>query len=128
MEQFLVEGPDAKAIGRWLSKPIRDALLDFPDAWLFVQDRAMALAVYGPVDADRMEELVIAADAIFAEHGNEGAPSLLFDGSGDDYDDDSEEDEEDGGRGGRGRGGRGRRGRRSLTTAEPSHGSPRRWA
>ncbi|WP_437714990.1 hypothetical protein WMF45_00395 [Sorangium sp. So ce448] len=101
MEQFLVEGPEAKAIGRWLSKSIRDALLDFPDAWLFVQDRAMALAVYGPVDADRMEELVIAADAIFAEHGNEGAPSLLFDDSADadadadDDDDDEENDDED---------------------------------
>ncbi|WP_441289432.1 hypothetical protein ACSRUE_01285 [Sorangium sp. KYC3313] len=94
MEQFLVEGPEAKAIGRWLSKSIRDALLDFPDAWLFVQDRTMALAVYGPVDADRMEELVIAADAIFAEHGNEDAPSLLFDGDAE-ADEDEEDDEED---------------------------------
>ncbi|WP_437734328.1 hypothetical protein [Sorangium sp. So ce1335] len=95
MEQFLVEGAEAKAIGRWLSKRVRDALHDFPDAWLFVQDRVMALAAYGPVDAERMEELVIAADAIFAEHGSDGAPSLLFDDDSDDEDDDDARDEDD---------------------------------
>ncbi len=96
MEQFLVEGPEAKAIGRWLSARVRDALRDFPDAWLFVQDRAMALAVYGPVDAERLQELVIAADAIFAEHGAGGAPSLLFedDRAADDDEDDEDEDED----------------------------------
>ncbi|WP_437780605.1 hypothetical protein [Sorangium sp. So ce1097] len=93
MDQFLVEGPEAKAIGRWLSKRVRDALRDLPDAWLLVQDRVMALAAYGPVDAERMEELVIAADAIFAEHGSEGAPSLLFE---DDSDEDDDEDDDEG--------------------------------
>ncbi|XXY44736.1 hypothetical protein WME91_32505 [Sorangium sp. So ce269] len=98
MEQFLVEGPEAKAIGRWLSTRVRDALREFPDAWLFVQDRVMAIAVYGPVDAERLEELVIAADAIFAEHGSDGAPSLLFEGDSDDdeeVDDDSDDENED---------------------------------
>ncbi|WP_437813484.1 hypothetical protein [Sorangium sp. So ce1078] len=97
MEQFLVEGLEAKAIGRWLSARLRDALRDFPDAWLFVQDRAMALAVYGPVDAERLQELVIAADTIFAEHGAGGAPSLLFedDSQADDDEDDDEADEDD---------------------------------
>jgi hypothetical protein len=95
MEQFLVEGPDAKAIGRWLSKRIRDALLDFPDAWLFVQDRTLAIAVYGPVDAERFEELVITADAIFAEHGNEDAPSLLFEARSDADDEDGDDEDED---------------------------------
>ncbi|WP_437998662.1 hypothetical protein WMF26_00325 [Sorangium sp. So ce185] len=99
MEQFLVEGPEAKSIGRWLSARVRDALRDFPDAWLFVQDRVMAIAVYGPVDAERLQELVVAADAIFAEHGAGGAPSLLFeDSEADDEDedeDDSEADDED---------------------------------
>lgn len=99
MEQFLVEGPEAKAIGRWLSARVRDALRDLPDAWLFVHDRAMALAVYGPVDAERLQELVIAADAIFAEHGAGGAPSLLFEddseADGDDQDQDDSEDEDE---------------------------------
>ncbi|HTN89783.1 MAG TPA: hypothetical protein VL242_39180 [Sorangium sp.] len=100
MEHFLVEGPEAKAIGRWLSTRVRDALREFPDAWLYVQDRVMALAVYGPVDAERLEELVITADAIFAEHGSDGAPSLLFEGDSDDEDvdaddEDEEEDEDD---------------------------------
>ncbi|WP_437689666.1 hypothetical protein [Sorangium sp. So ce176] len=97
MEQFLVEGAEAKAIGRWLSTRVRDALRDFPDAWLFVQDRVMALAAYGPVDAERLEELVIAADAIFADHGSDGAPSLLFEGDseGEDDEDDADDEEED---------------------------------
>ncbi|WP_437756078.1 hypothetical protein [Sorangium sp. So ce1389] len=95
MEHFLVEGPEAKAIGRWLSTRVRDALREFPDAWLFVQDRVMALAVYGPVDAERLEELVIAADAIFAEHGSDGAPSLLFEDDSDDNEDDGDIDDED---------------------------------
>lgn len=95
MELFLVEGPDAKAIGKWLPRSLRDALREFPDAWLYVQDRAAALVAYGPVDADRMEALVAAANAIFALHGGEGAPSLLPDEPERASAGDEEEDEED---------------------------------
>jgi hypothetical protein len=106
MALFMVEGqdakkPDAKAIGQWLSRSVRDALCDLPDAWLYVQDRTMALVLYGPVDADRLHELVATADAIFAEHGAEGGPALLFEDEeesrkrSDDDDDDDDDDVEE---------------------------------
>lgn len=96
MELFVVEGADAKKIGKWLPRSLRDALRELPDAWLYVQGRAMALVLYGPVDADRMYDLVAAADTLFAEHGDEGGPSLFFDDEDDRGGDDDEEDEEGG--------------------------------
>ena len=99
MQLFLVEGADAKKIGKWLPRSLRHALREFPDAWLYVQGRAMALVLYGPVDADRMYDLITAADTIFAEHGDEGGPSLFFDDEddrgADDEDDEAEEGEEE---------------------------------
>lgn len=100
MEAFIVErgleGSDAappaaseagdKAIRQWLSPPVRAALLELPDAWLRVEGKTMALTLYGPIDADRLHELVTAADVIFAEYGAEGGPSL--------FGDDEEEGEE----------------------------------
>jgi hypothetical protein len=91
MGRFLVEatlddGPvaavreaDEKAIRKWLSPPLREALLDFPDGWLRVDGRAKAMAftLYGPADVERFEELIAAADIVFAEYGAEGGPSLL---------------------------------------------------
>lgn len=70
---------DDKAIRKWLSPPLREALLDFPDGWLRVDGKAktMAFTLYGPADADRIKELVIAADVVFAEYGAGGGPSLL---------------------------------------------------
>lgn len=44
-------GPLAKQIRSWLSRPIREALLDFPDVWLSVQGKTMALTLYGAVSA-----------------------------------------------------------------------------
>ncbi len=73
----------AKKIRSWISRPVREALRDLPDAWLYVQGRAMALVLYGPADASKLDELVKAADVIFAEYGDEGGPSL-FDDDGDD--------------------------------------------
>lgn len=101
MEGFIVdrglEGSDAapsppsealdKEIRKWLSPTVRAALLELPDAWLRVSGKAMALTLYGRVDADRMHELVTAADVIFAEHGAEGGPSL--------FGEDEEEEEKD---------------------------------
>jgi hypothetical protein len=91
MANFLVEGTlgdrapapvtdaEAKRIRQWLSPPLREALLDFPDGWLRVDGKvkAMAFTAYGPPDAQRIEALVAAADIVFAEHGAGGGPSLL---------------------------------------------------
>jgi hypothetical protein len=68
-----------KAIRGWLSPPVRAALLDFPDAWLRVSGKAMSVTLYGPADADKLHELLTAADVIFAEYGADGGPSLLGD-------------------------------------------------
>ena len=68
-----------------------------PYAWLVVEGSMMALAIHGPVDADRLYALITAADAIFAEHGAEGGPSLFFDEEEDEdrgEDDEAEGDEE----------------------------------
>jgi hypothetical protein len=91
MEQFMVErtlseAPDAvaneaadKAIRKWLSPPLREALLDFPDGWLRVDGKAktMAFTLYGPADADKIDALIATADILFAEYGADGGPSLL---------------------------------------------------
>jgi hypothetical protein len=70
-----------KAIREWLSPSVREALLDLPDGWLSVDGKArvMTFSRYGLVDADRIEELVAAADIVFAEYGAGGGPSLLPD-------------------------------------------------
>lgn len=70
-----------KAIRKWLSPPVREALLDFPDGWLRVDGKAktMAFTLYGPADAEKIDELIAAADIVFAEYGAEGGPSLLGD-------------------------------------------------
>ncbi len=92
-ELFLVErgiesGPTTtpteegdKAIRKWLSPPLREALLDLPNGWLRIDGKAkvMAFTVYGLVDADRIGELIAAADIVFAEYGADGGPSLVGD-------------------------------------------------
>ena len=78
-EEFTVEGTDTAQIAKWLGAPIREALLELPDAWLRTDGRMLALTVYGDADADRIDELVAAADAIFAERGAGKAPSLFGD-------------------------------------------------
>ncbi|MFO0756006.1 MAG: hypothetical protein U0359_05925 [Byssovorax sp.] len=88
------EPPIAKKVRAWLSRPIREALLDFPDVWLSVQGSTMALTLYGAVSADKIHALVAAADVIFAEHGADGGPSLLGESLEEEDDlDDAEEDE-----------------------------------
>ncbi len=68
-----------KVIRKWLSPVVREALMDAPDLWLRVEGKVMALTLYGPIDADRMNDLVTAADVIFAEYGADGGPSLFGD-------------------------------------------------
>jgi hypothetical protein len=77
-----------KEIRKWLSPPVREALLDLPESWLRVdgKTKVMAFTVYGPTSADRIQEVIAAADIVFAEYGADGGPSLLGD-------DDEEEDE-----------------------------------
>jgi hypothetical protein len=79
------EAATAKKIRSWLSRPVRAALRDLPDAWLYVQGKAMALVLYGPADASKLNELVTIADVIFAEYGEDGGPSL--------FDEDDDEDD-----------------------------------
>jgi hypothetical protein len=96
MELFLVEGADAKAIGKWLTRSMRDALREYPDLWLRVRGRVMAVTLYGQADAEQIDDLMVIADEIFAEVGAEGAPSLLgADDEEDDRDEDREDDEDD---------------------------------
>jgi hypothetical protein len=84
----LSDADSAKKIRSWLARPVRNALRDLPDAWLYVQGRAMALVLYGPADADKLDALVTTADLIFAEYGDDGGPSLF----GDDEDDEVDEE------------------------------------
>jgi hypothetical protein len=97
-EAFLVEGEDTKAVLRWLTRPLRDALREMPDVWLSVDGTAMALTLFGSVDASRIDELVRTADAIFEAYGADGGPSLVGDDEddqGDDEEADGDDDEED---------------------------------
>lgn len=82
MSLFLIEGPEAKAIGKWLSQPIRRALCELPTAWLRVEGKTMTVTVFGNVEADQLDALVQLADTIFAEHGAEGGPSLFGEDAG----------------------------------------------
>lgn len=79
MSLFLIEGTDAKAIGKWLSPSIRRALCEVPTVWLRVTGTTMTVTTFGAVPADELDKLVELADAIFAEHGAEGGPSLFGD-------------------------------------------------
>ena len=106
MAAFLVEGQtsDAKAIGKWLSKPLREMLLETPDAWLRVEGNHLALTMYGFIEAEKLEELIDLADVFCAEHGAQGGPSLVTgeaaarrakDEDDEDEDEDGEDEDED---------------------------------
>ncbi len=71
--------PADKAIRKWLSPPIRAALIEMPSLWLRVSGKVMSVSVYGPADAEKLRDLVAAADVIFAEYGADGGPSLVGD-------------------------------------------------
>src|SRR5262245_10718358 len=49
---FIVDGAQSKVITKWLSTPVREALLELPEAFLRAQGQTMALTVYGSIDAD----------------------------------------------------------------------------
>jgi len=71
-ELYLVEGEDEKAIRKWLTEDLRDALLELPDVWLRVDEGAMALTLYGYRDLETLDELIDVADAFYAEEGATG--------------------------------------------------------
>ena len=77
MDDFVVEGADAKAIGRWLTRELRDALCDFPLVWLRVARGYFTVTLYGAPGADDIDELVNVADAVYAIHGHDPDQSLL---------------------------------------------------
>jgi hypothetical protein len=104
---FVVDGApnDAKAIGRWLSKPLREMLCDAPSVWLRVDGKLLALTIYGRIEEEALDKLIDLADVFSAEHGAEGGPSFFGgDGSeraarlaaiGDDEDDEEEDRDEE---------------------------------
>jgi hypothetical protein len=80
-----------KAIRKWLSQPIRDALKDLPEVFVRVEGQTMVVAYYGEATVADLNRLILAADTLFAEHGGGGGPSLF----GEAEDEDDDEDEED---------------------------------
>jgi uncharacterized RDD family membrane protein YckC len=68
-DHFVVNGDDEKAIKKWLSASVREALLDLPEVWVRTEGRSLAVTLYGSADADTLDELVAVADALYAEHG-----------------------------------------------------------
>ncbi len=74
---FITEAADGRSAKELLSEGVREVLLEHKAGWLFVRGDSMALVRYGHVDAAKVHALVDAADAIFAEIGAEGGPSLL---------------------------------------------------
>lgn len=79
-EAFIVDGDNAKTAKKWLDDEVRAALLELPEVWLRTRGDTLALTLYGALDADRIDELVATADALFARHGSSHA-SLLGDGT-----------------------------------------------
>ncbi|HVK64433.1 MAG TPA: hypothetical protein VM694_08165 [Polyangium sp.] len=108
MEAYLVEGATslAKAIGKWLTRPLRELLCESNEVWVRVEGKALALTIYGPVREEKIAALLEVADLFVAEHGAEGGPSLfgeeeetraarLAEDVEDEDEDDEEGDEED---------------------------------
>jgi hypothetical protein len=74
--RFQVEGTRDRDIKQWLSPPVREELLELEDAFLEVDGKRAALSLYTRLDEDALDDLVAAADVIFAEYGASDA-SLL---------------------------------------------------
>ena len=79
MDEVLVEGLEAKAIGKWLTAELRETLMEAPAVWLHVEGKYFSVTQYGSLDADAIDELVGVADAFYAEHGYDPDESLLGD-------------------------------------------------
>jgi hypothetical protein len=78
--EFLAEampGTKPADVRAFLAQEVRDELLGLPDVWMRVEGTTMTLTRFGRFDSKRTDELVEMADALFAEHGAAGGPSLL---------------------------------------------------
>jgi hypothetical protein len=105
MEAFYAEvhGAQAKAAGKWLSKPLRETLCETPEVWLRVEGTFLAATIYGEITAKRIAALVELADVFCAEHGAMDGPSLFGEtnvgrsarGAAEDEDEEEEGDEEE---------------------------------
>jgi uncharacterized RDD family membrane protein YckC len=78
-ESFVVEGDDIKGVRTWLDSEVRATLYAHPDVWLRTQGDVMAVTLYGPIDADQLDELVATTDALYAKYGA-SSKSLFGDG------------------------------------------------
>jgi len=78
---YLVEADAtlAKAIGKWLSRDLRELLREHGEVWLCVRGRAMAVTLYGSIRAEKIAQLVELAEVFVAEHGADDGPSLFGD-------------------------------------------------
>jgi hypothetical protein len=78
--ELLVEVPAGTKpadVREFLAQEVRDELLGLPDVWMHVEGTTMTLTRFGRFDVKRTDELVEMADALFAELGAQGGPSLL---------------------------------------------------
>jgi len=109
MQAYLVEADvsRARAVGRFLSRSLRELLCESGEVWLRVEGKAMALSIYGTIREEKIARLLEIADLFVAEHGAEGGPSLfgedeearaarLADDEEEEVEDEEEEDEEEG--------------------------------
>ncbi len=78
---YLVEADAtfAKAIGKWLSRDLRQLIREHGDVWVWVRGRTMALTVYGSIREQKIAALVELAEVFVAEHGADDGPSLFGD-------------------------------------------------
>ena len=107
MDVYLVDGQvtSAKAIGKWLTRPLRELLCESGEVWVRVSGKAMALTIYGPIREEKIAALLEVADVFSAEHGADGGVSLFGEdederaarlaGDADDEDEDDEDEDED---------------------------------
>ncbi len=79
-DHYVVDGDDERAVKEWLGDDVREALMQFPDLWLRVDGQTMTLSYYGYADAEMLDELIEAADIIFAEYGDGDGDPLFGDG------------------------------------------------
>ncbi len=67
---FLLEASGKpEPIRKWLSPELRAALLELPGAWLATEGAALTITHFGALSAEQLDDLVVLADAFFAEHG-----------------------------------------------------------
>lgn len=92
MDHYVAYGNNTRAAKKWLTADVREALMEFPDLWLRTHGNTMSLSFYGAADADALDDLLEAADAIFAEYGADGGAPLFGDEDTWDFEEEPDED------------------------------------